>query len=30
MTFVKIFLAVMILFAFVTAGIILDDRNRRR
>lgn len=30
MLFVKIFLAVMILFAVITAGINLDDRNRRR
>lgn len=30
MTFVKIFMAIMILFAFVMAGISLDDRNRRR
>lgn len=30
MTIVKIFLAGMILFAFIVGGIILDDRNRRR
>ena len=30
MLFVKILLAVMILFAVITAGINLDDRNRRR
>jgi len=30
MTIVKIILALMLLFAVVTAGITLDDRNRRR